>query len=65
MFKWSVNILQEDKLNRNLKIQIITKHYSWHFKIAKTDERMKKQVVGNRTWYKLSGKIHECVARVF
>lgn len=50
--------MTEDKLNRNLKIQIITKHYSWHFKITKTDEKM-------ITWYKLSGKIHKYVARVF
>ena len=57
--------MTEDKLNKNLKIQITTKHYSWHFKITKTDERMKKQVVGYRTWYELSGKIHEYVARVF
>lgn len=57
--------MTEDKLNRNLKIQMLTKHYSWHFKITKTDERMKEQVVGNITWYKLSGKIHEYVARVF
>lgn len=57
--------MTEDKLNRNLKIQIITKHYSWHFKITKTDEKMKGQAVGNITWYKLSGKIHKYVARVF